>query len=240
MDIVEIFKIILYNPLLNLLVFFYNIVPGNDLGLAIILITLLIKIIFLPLSLKSIRSQKNLQKLQPKIKEIKEKYKNQPQKISQEIMKLYRENKVNPLSSCLPLLIQFPILIALYRVFIFGLTAKNLPVYSFLNNPGQLNPIAFGFLNLAKVSVPLVIITALVQYFQTKFLPTQQPPKKYVEKGGAKDENIAAVFNKQMKFLMPVITIIIGINLPSGLMFYWLISILFSILEQKLVYRFWK
>ena len=145
---VQLFNVFLYQPILNALVFIYNFVPGHDLGVAIIVITILIKLIFYPFSLKSIKSQKALQDIQPKIEALKNQYKNQKEKLGQEMMKLYKEEKVSPFSSCLPLLIQLPFLIAVYEVFRTGLTDGALNnLYPFIANPGQLNPIAFGFLD---------------------------------------------------------------------------------------------
>jgi len=233
---IEFFKIILYEPLLNLLVVFYNLIPGHDLGLAIIVLTLVLKLLLFPLSRQSIKSQKALKELQPKIEELKKKHANQKDKQAQAMMSLYKENKVNPFSSCLPLLIQLPILIAVFQVFRVGLSDNSLPIYSFISNPGTLNIMAFGMLDLAKASPILAIVTGILQYFQMKAFTTDQPDKKLVKQGGAKDENMMATMNKQMKFMMPALTVFIGMTLPSGLMLYWLASLLFTILEQKLVF----
>jgi len=138
------------------------------------------------------------------------------------MMNLYRENKINPFSSCLLLLIQLPVLIAFFKVLNTGIASSGL------------NPIAFGFLNLARVNIFLAGITAYFQYLQMKSLPTKKPEPVFVEKDGAKDENMATRMNKQMTIMMPFMTLLIGVTLPSGLMIYWLISTIFSILEQKL------
>ena len=233
---IEFFKIILYQPLLNLLVVFYNIIPGHDLGLAIILLTLVIKLILFPLSRQSIKAQKSLKDLQPKLDAIKKKYANQKEKQAQVMMSFYKENKVNPFSSCLPLLIQLPILIAVFQVFRVGLTDNALPIYSFIHNPGTLGIMAFGILNLAKPSPILAVITGVLQYLQMKVFTTQQPPETIAKKSGAKDESMMTAMNKQMKFMMPLLTVFIGITLPSGLMLYWLGSLLFTIVEQKIVF----
>src|SRR3989344_1874792 len=105
----ELFNTLLYTPFFNLLVFLYNTAAFNDFGIAIILLTLIIRFILSPLSIKTFKSQKALNQLQPRIKEIQEKFKNEPQKQSQVIMELYKQHKVNPFSGCLPLLIQLPI-----------------------------------------------------------------------------------------------------------------------------------
>lgn len=236
---IEFFKVVLYEPFLNVLVFFYNIIPGHDLGLAIIFLTLFIKLILFPLSRKSIRAQKSLKEIQPQMEEIKKKYADQKEKQAQAMMNLYKENKISPFSSCLPMLIQLPILIAVYQVFRVGLTDNNLPVYSFISNPGTLDVMAFGFLNLAKASPVLAVITGILQYFQMKILDPNSKSKEVVkkidqktpEKGG----NMMSMMGKQMRFMMPALTVFIGFTLPSGLMLYWLVSLLFTIIEQEIV-----
>ena len=117
---VHLFNVILYQPLYNILIWFYNVIPGHDIGLAILAVTILVKLILLPFSFQSVRSQKAMQELQPKLEALKNKFKGEKEKLAAETMKLYKENKVNPFSGCLPLLIQLPILIALYQVFLKG------------------------------------------------------------------------------------------------------------------------
>lgn len=233
---IQLFKVILYEPLLNLLVVFYNLIPGHDLGLAIIGLTIVIKLLLSPLSRQGIKAQKSLQEIQPQLDKIKKKYAHDKEKQTRVTMEFYKEHKVNPFSSCLPLLIQLPILIAVFQVFRVGMTDSALPIYPFIHNPGSLNIVAFGFLNLAEPSAFLAVITAFFQYFQTKMLSPHKPSEEIVKKGGAKDENMMAMMNKQMKFMMPLLTLFIGMTLPSGLMLYWFVSLLISILEQKIIF----
>jgi len=234
---IEFFKVILYEPFLNLLVFFYNVIPGHDLGVSIVFLTLSIKLLLLPLSMKAVKGQKELKELQPKLDEIKKKYAKDKEKQTKATMNLYKENKVNPFSSCLPLLIQLPILIAVFQVFRTGLIDTNLPVYSFIHNPGALNTLGFGFLVLSAPNIFLAVITGVAQYIQASMLSGVSPLKSVAKKEGAKDESMMTTMNKQMKFMMPVMTIIIGSTLPSGLMMYWLIGIVFTILEQKIIFK---
>jgi YidC/Oxa1 family membrane protein insertase len=119
----EFFHSAIYQPLYNVLVFFYNVVPGQDFGVAIILTTVLLKTLFIPLSKKQIESQKKLQELQPKIKEIQNKYKDNKEKQTKEIMEFYKKNKTNPFSGCLPLIVQLIFLIAIYRI-LFNICAN--------------------------------------------------------------------------------------------------------------------
>src|SRR3989338_3874182 len=115
------FTTIFYQPLWNALVWFYNILPGHDIGLAIILLTIVIKIILFPFTLQSLRSQKAMQTLQPKLDALKQQYKDDKEGQAKAMMELYKTEKVSPFSSCLPLLIQLPFLFALYRVLQNGL-----------------------------------------------------------------------------------------------------------------------
>lgn len=232
---IQLFQVIFYQPLLNLLVFFYNIIPGQDIGLAIIAVTLVIKLILYPFSRQSLKSQKALQQLQPKINELKEKYKNEKEKMASEMMKLYKEEKVNPFSSCLPLIIQLPFLFAVYQVFRTGLTNGSLDLlYPFINNPGSLNPIAFNFFNLAEPNVILAILTGIAQFFQSKMLISTRP---IIKSAGSKDEDMTAIMNKQMTYMMPVITVVIGVSLPSGLVLYWFLVTILTILQQFFIFK---
>lgn len=225
------FYTIFYQPIYNLLIFLYNFVPGRDLGVAIILITLIIRLVLYPFSRSAIRSQKDLQSIQPEIEALKEKYKDDKEKMAPELMALYKEKKINPFASCLPTLIQLPFLIALYQVFLNGITKENSSgaLYSFVQNPGQLNIVAFGFIDLAQKNWVLAIMAGLAQYWQSKMLL-----------GKSKNSGMTQIMNNQMLYFMPVFTIIIGGNLPAGLTFYWLFTTLFSILQQYMVLGFKK
>lgn len=230
----DLFNTLLTQPLFNALVFLYNVVPGHDLGLAIIILTIIIKVLLYPLASQSIRAQKALQELQPKIDEIKKKYKNDKETLSREMMNLYKQQKVNPLSSCLPLLIQLPFLIAVFHVFNNGLHQESLTqLYSFIQNPGQLNTTSIGLIDLSKASIGLAGLTGLAQYVQTKMLIHNKQPKVT----GAKDEDLMAQMNKQMMYFMPVITVVIGSTLPSGLVLYWFVTTLLTIGQQKLILK---
>jgi len=228
------FQTILYQPILNLLVFLYNIIPGHDLGIAIIVLTIIIKLALLPLTKQQIKSQKAMQELQPKMEEIKQKYKDNKEEQSRAIMNLYKDNKVNPLSSCLPLLIQLPILWAMFMVFRAGLSDGSLElVYSFIYRPEVLNQIAFGFLDLSVRSIPLALAAGAAQFWQAKMMSTKKAP---IKTEGAKDENMMAIMNKQMLYMMPLLTVFIGITFPGGLTLYWLVSTLLMVAQQKFIF----
>jgi len=238
----ELFNTVLYEPLFNLLMYFYKVIPGMDIGVAIIIVTIITKIVLFWPSLSSIKSQKSMQELQPKIDAVKKKYKDNKEQQSKELMNVYKENKVNPFSSCLPLLIQLPILIALFRVFMGGLNtdpetgilvADQLNhLYSSLRDYFSINPISpllFNWVDLSKPFWVFALLAAAFQFWQSKMLMIrQQIPKT----PGAKDEGMAATMSKQMVYFMPLITFFFGLTFPAGLTLYWMMSTLFMVGQQ--------
>lgn len=229
------FQTIFYQPILNLLVFLYNIVPGHDLGVVIILITIIIKLILLPLSRQSIKSQKELQDLQPKINELKKKYADNKEELGRAMMELYKEHKVNPFSSCLPLLIQLPFLYAVFMVFRDGLNNESLSlVYPFIQRPETISHVAFGFLDLAKPNIYLAVAAGLAQFYQAKMMMTKKAEVVVKE---AQDENMMAMMNKQMLYFMPALSVFIGLTLPGGLTLYWFITTLLTVLQQLYIFK---
>jgi len=206
-------------------------------GVAIILLTVLIRAALWPLQKKTIDAQKKMKELQPQIAEINKKYKDDRQKRGMETMRLYRENKANPASSCLPLLIQLPILWAVFRVFRDGFKIETLnKLYSFIAKPEVIDKFLLNihYFDLSQPNIVLTVLTAAVQFWQTKMLSTTKPA---IGSPGAKDEGMQAILNKQMIYMMPVITLIIGLRLPSGLMLYWLISTLLMGVQQWWQFR---
>lgn len=230
----NIFTTLFYQPILNLLVYLHNIIPGNDFGWAIIALTVLIKLILWPLSGKSLKSQKALQDIQPKVDALKEQYKNDKEALGKAMMDLYKNEKVSPFSSCLPLLVQFPFLIAIYQVLRDGLKNGSLDkLYSFVAKPDIVNTVWLGVFDLAKASIVLAVITGVAQFLQTRMLTHKKQPNI----PGAKDENMTSMMNKQMLYLMPVLTIVIGWRLPGGLVLYWLMNTIVTLIQQIIVLK---
>jgi len=228
------FHTILYDPLFNGFVALYDVIP--DVGVVIFLITIIIKVALYPLTDKSIRAQKSLTDLQPKLEEVKKKHKDNQQMLAQETMRLYKEHKVNPLGSCLPLLIQLPIFLALYWVLRDGLTTTDFSVlYPFVPNPESINPISLGLFDLSVSNIPLALAAGLAQYWQAKTLSRRKPPSAAGE--GAKDENMMTMMNKQMLYFMPFLTVLIGFQLPGGLALYWFLSTLLTGIQQEIVFK---
>jgi len=230
--LISAFNIVLYQPLFNALVLLYNYIPGNDFGIAIIILTIFIRFLFYPLSAKGIRSQKALSDIQPKIKEIQEKYKQDKEKQTKELMELYKKEKINPFSGCLPLLIQFPVIIALYRVFWGGLDPEKLQLlYGFISSPGAINSMFLGFLDLAKPNIILAILVGISQFVQIKIISNKQKTGKKQNKGFGEE------MQKQMQYFMPVFMVLILWKLPSALGLYLLTTTLFTIVQQYIIVK---
>jgi len=224
--LVAFFNTILYQPLLKALFFISNHLSGQDFGIAIIILTLIIKLILSPLSLKAIRSQIALQQLQPKIKEIQKKYKEDITSQSRAILELYRKEKVSPFSSLFPFLFQLPILIALYLVFFKGL--KNYPNLFFL-----------GLIDLTRPNLFLALLAGIFQFIQSKislsFFPIKN--KNSLKEKSLKDKDPSQIIQEQMTYLLPVFTVFIVWQFGSVIGLYWITSTLFSIGEQWLVIK---
>lgn len=225
----QFFFAILYQPIYNALVFIYNVAPWGGLGLAIIVLTILVKSIVLPLTYKSMKAQKELQEIQPKIAEIKERYKDDKETLAKELMNVYKVHNVNPFASCLPTIIQLFVFIALYQALAAGIhTIDGSILYSFVANPGTMPPVFLG-IDLSKISYLLAILSGVAQYFQAKQMVTHRPPQSVQGTGAAMDEDMTATMNKMMVYVLPIMMIVLGCTtLVGGVTLYILVSTLFT------------
>lgn len=230
----NIFNLILYQPLFNALVLLYTFLPGHDFGIAVILLTIFIRLLIYPLTLGAIKSQKAISELQPKIQEIQKEYKADQEKQAKELMLLYQKEKINPLSSLFFLFIQLPILIALFKVFGGGFKSEAMiHLYDFVPNPVSINASFLGIINLGQPNFILTFLAGIFQFFQTKMMPQ---PKLDASK---QDEisRISERVQQQFLYILPIFTILILWRLPSVISLYWIVTTLFSIGQQYLVFR---
>lgn len=212
------FQTLIYQPILQALVFVYQHLAFQDLGIAIIILTLGIRVVLYPLFAKGARDQALMQRLQPKVASIQKQHKEDKEKQAKALMALYREHKLNPFSSILTLLVQLPIFFALFGIFRNELGASVFATHDFL-----------GMVDLSEKSVVLVVLAAAFQYLQARLT---LPPKKDGE-----TQNSAAMTARIMTVAGPVITVVVLVNLPSAIGLYWLASTGFSILQQVVVNR---
>ncbi len=237
----KLFRAIITKPLFNLLAFFTQVIPGHSLGWAIIAMTLVVRLIlFLP-NQKSMKSQRKLQKLQPKIEALKKKHGKNQQALAMATMELYKTEKINPMSSCLPMLLQMPFLIGTYYVVRGGISeSQRYLLYPFNQNVDLniIDPYFFGLdLHVPDVLV-LPILVAVAQYVAVKLSFIAANKKKKVSKSNAPAEGMTAQMEQMQKMMLYVMPLMIGFftsTFPAGVGIYWLTSTIFGIFQQKLV-----
>ncbi len=229
MNIGQLFNSLFYQPLFNLLIIICQFVPGNNFGLAIIILTLIVKLLFYPFGVLAIKNQKLMEGLKGKISEVQKKYQNDKQEQARQTMAIYKEAKISPFSGFLPLLVQLPILLALYRVSINGLKPESFDqLYSFIVKPLTISPYFINGLDLNQPSLVLTIIAGISQWFQSR----QMKPAP----GGQKRPEME-IIQKQMQFLFPIITVVILLKLPAAVALYWLVANIFTIFQQFIIER---
>jgi YidC/Oxa1 family membrane protein insertase len=222
---------ILYRPFLNLLIFFYQTIAFHDLGIAIILVTLFIRLILYPFFHTGAKQQMLMQRIQPKIKDIQTKHKDDRDQQAKALMELYKEHGVNPFAGILLLIIQIPILLTFYWVIRSGVgTAQITGLYSFISAPQHINTIFLGLINLANPNLVMIFAAALAQYLQARLAIYRNPSNKSAP---TQAEKIA----RQMTFVGPLVTILVFYNFPAALSLYWFMSAAFSAIQQYFVNR---
>lgn len=241
------FNELLYRPLFNSMVFFYNTIPGANIGLALILTTLVVRILMIPLYRASIKSQREITIIQPILKELQTKYKDDRQKLSEEMLKAYKEHNVNPFAGILLLFVQIPILIAIYQVSLNIFKSENYPaLYSFITLPETFNPQFFGLLNVAdSKNIILALLVGISQYYQIKLIMKRTQPakpketKKSKKKKSDKPEepDFATTLNKQMLFMMPILVTIFAYSFPAAMSLYWITTTLFTIGQEFILIK---
>lgn len=243
----EFFITIFWQPIYNLLILLIDIVPGGNMGVAIILTTLIVKFILMPLAKKASYTQIVVKEIQPQIKELQQKYKDDRQKLGLETIALYKKHNISPFSGLLTMFIQIPVILSLFFIF----SRAGLPqiiserVYSFILVPG-LESVSVMFLNidLTGKSLILAILTAVTQYLYTsKIMP--KPEKKKKTEGENVDnpesnkvdfkEEFQKSMSVQMRYGMPILIFFVAWSLPSAVALYWIVSNVFGYIQDGYV-----
>ncbi len=250
----------LFQPLVNLLLLFYR-VFFNNMGVAIIVLTAAIRLVLLPITSKQLKAGQTMKKLAPELEKLKKQYGDDKQRFAQEQLKLYQKHGANPIAGCLPTIIQFAVLIALYQALSQVLLANgdvigklNETLYSFLRLPTEthlnmrflylnidkpdtfLLPFSIKVFNFTLNQIPglFLIGAAMVQFLSSKMLmPAKSQLEKAKEKKEEKEgEDMAGMMQSQMLYLAPLMTLVIGFRFPSGLVLYWFSFSLFMLAQQ--------
>jgi YidC/Oxa1 family membrane protein insertase len=227
------FQTIIYQPLTNALIFLTTFLSGN-IGLAIIVLTILVKIVLLPFARSTIKNQIAVKKLQPHLDEIKKQY---PDKNiqAQKTMELYKEHNTNPLSGCLPVLIQLPIVIGLYQVFLKGSSIDTSILYSFVSLPQNLSQMFLG-LDLTSKSLILALIAGITQYLQLKYSPSMQQASSTSSEPMDMQAAMMENMQKSMKFVLPVMIVFFSAVVPAAVALYWVVTNIFTLIQEQWIY----
>jgi len=228
----SIFHTLVSEPLYSGLVFLINSLPFFDVGVVIIIFTIITKIILLPLSIKASKAQIEMKGAEKDLAVIKQKYSDKNEQ-SVKVMEYYKEKGINPFSGILVLIIQLPILIGLYRVFL-GLPKINPDyLYSFIPVPETINMMFLGFVDMSEKSLVLALLVGITTYIQTSIASSGQTPVS----DGSKQGELAKAMAFQMKYFLPPFIAIIIYNISSAVALYLFVSNLFSIAQELYIKR---
>ena len=218
---------IIYRPLLNGLVFIYGIIPYHDLGVSILLLTILVRIILHPTVVSTVKTQLVMPRVQIRMKEIQKKYKDNKEEQAKQSMAVYKEFGIHPLSFIVPILIQIPVFLALFQVFRTGILLQNPSLlYPFIPAIGAFNPLAFGFINFTQRSITLAVLAGISQFLQGRYSP--KPP----DMKGSTTDDVARAMKWQATFMFPILFTGFALFLPAALSFYWTVTNVVAIVQQ--------
>ncbi|MDP2629489.1 MAG: YidC/Oxa1 family membrane protein insertase [Candidatus Harrisonbacteria bacterium] len=220
------FKLILTQPLFNALVLLYTYVTFQDLGLAIIVLTIIVRIILYPLFYKGLRNQMLMQKIQPEMKRLQKELKHDKEKQATEMMALWKKHEINPFAGIFLLFIQLPIIFAIFHVFRVGLTPETMAsnLYAFVSMPEAINNTFLGLIDLAQPSMVILVLAVILSYIQSRMaLPKIEPGKEL-----SKTEKTS----RRMSYIVPVIIGIFLLNLSAAIGLYIITTTIFSIFQQ--------
>lgn len=228
------FGTFIYDPLYNGLIALIGVIPGGDAGIAAIVFTIIVRFILFPLSKSAIRTQEGMKKIQPELQRLKEEHKDDPQTQAQKMFALYKEEGINPFASIGLILIQLPIIFALYFVFLKGgLPEVDMDVlYSFVRAPETVSMMFVGFVDLTKRSIVLALLAGITQYIHAR-----KAFSAPAERDGSFGGDFAHSMQLQMKYGMPVLITIIAWTLPAIIALYWVTSNVFTIFQEMFIRR---
>jgi len=233
-----VFHALVYDPIYNGLIFFVDTLPAHDVGVAVVLVTLIVRVILFPLSRSAIRTQIKMKEVAPEIEALKKRHKDAPEELSRAIFALYRERGVNPFSGFLLLLIQLPILLGLYWVFAQGgLPSVNTElIYPFVAVPETVNMKFLGLIDMGERSIVLAVLAGLTQFVYTRLSmgPRSKAPAPITPSLSA---DVAKSFDVQLRYVLPVVVGSIAYFIAAAAPLFWVTGNLFMIGQELLAGR---
>jgi YidC/Oxa1 family membrane protein insertase len=222
---------VVYDPFYNGLIFLTNLIPTHDVGIAIILLTVIVKSALYPLSKRAMLAQREMKSIEPEISALKEKYGSDRKKLSEETLALYRKHNINPASGCLPPLIQLPFIIGLYVVFLKGITIDPAHLYSFISLPEKLNTLFLGIIELSEKKHILFAVLAGISQYAYAFSSSKNVPPP-VGQAKTPQEEFARAMQVQMKYVFPGMIAVVAYQFSVAVALYWVVGNIVSIAQD--------
>jgi len=232
----SLFNTFIYDPIYNALAFLVHLVPGGDVGVAIIILTLIIKFALFPLSLKALRTQAAMREIDPLLKDLRKKHENNKEELAKKTLALLTEKKVNPFASIFLILIQLPIIFGLYFVFLGEGDGNGFDptiLYSFVPNPEQVSFLFLGLIGLTGKSMFLAGLVAVTQYINARLMQFPDPQGE----AGTMSHDLAKSMQVQMKYVFPVVMGVVAYVISAAIALYFLVSNLFQLFQELYVRR---
>lgn len=225
----RLFHNVLYVPIYNLLIFFVDIVPNGDVGIAVIIVTIIVKLIVAPFSVSAMKTQRRMKFIEPQMKELREKYKGDRQELAMKTMELYKNNGIKPFSSILATFLQLPIIIALYLVFRHEhlLSPNASLIYHFVALPTHISPLFLGYFPTTGHTIILAALAAAAQFLQARI--TIPVPEK--DANASSTEEFTRAMSMQSRFILPVIIGVIAYT-AGALALYFITSSIAGIIQE--------
>lgn len=224
------FYYVFYQPLVNLLALIVGFMPAHDLGFAIIAMTVFVRTLLVPFTHKALFTQQKVRELEPHIAKIREDFKDKKEEQARKVMELYRQHGINPFSGFLMLLIQIPLLIALYWVFSKNIIDISRDLYAFVSLPDRINTMFFGIVDLTQRSIILAGLAGITQFIQGWLAV---PPKQ--TEASSQEPSITTMMQTQTRYVFPILIVVIGLRFSAALSLYWTAMNIFAILHEHWV-----
>jgi YidC/Oxa1 family membrane protein insertase len=220
-----------FDPLYNSLLILFKVLPWADAGIIVILLTILVRLVLFPLSKKAVVTQVKMAEIAPELEALKEKYKDKPEEQAKKTLALYNEKGVNPFSGILVIIIQLPLIFALYQIFLHFPEVRTELLYSFVNAPQNVNTVFLGLIDIGGKSALIALLASLSTFLQLKVAAMSQSAPK----GNSFGDNLTRSMQSQMKYIFPVIVFFIAYRISGVIALYWLTTNLFSVAQELYV-----
>lgn len=237
----SIYHTLVFDPLYNGLILLVDLLPWIDAGVAVVIFTIIVKLILFPLSKKAVVTQLKMKSIEPELSALKEKYKDDKNLYAKKTLELYKANGVNPFASIFLILIQLPIIFALYQIFVKGFETVNTDIlYSFVKVPAMISENFLGLVDISEKNIVLALLAGVTSYLQIKYsmpIAPKTPPKENMTKEEKFRHDLGRSMNIQMRFMLPALAFFVSWTISGVIAIYWITSNVFTIAQELVIRR---